>query len=116
MNGFVMLLIRGTTSPSMMGRFSSWCLIISTALPLNWMAVPSGGASTMCCGVLHGGLADLDPLADAHVGVLPREAVDADHLLAPVLLFGAPDLRDRGALALDLDDVARARASAPAGC
>jgi len=56
-------------------------------------------------GVLDRGLADLDPLADAHVGVLPREAVDADHFLAPVLLLGAPDLGDGISFAFNFDDV-----------
>ncbi len=58
-------------------------------------------------GVLDRGLADLDPLADAHVGVLPREAVDADHLLAPVPLLGTPDLRHRIPFAFNFYDVPR---------
>jgi hypothetical protein len=57
--------------------------------------------------VLHGGLPHFHPLADAYVSVLPGEAVDADHFLAPVLLLGTPYLGHGIALAFDLYDVPR---------
>ena len=49
---------------------------------------------------------DLDPFADADVGVLSGEPVDAHGISVPVLAVGAPDLRGGRVGALDLDDVA----------
>jgi len=51
-------------------------------------------------------LPDRHALADAHVGVLTGEAVDADRVRVPVLAVGAPDLGGGRLRALDLDDVA----------
>jgi len=59
-------------------------------------------------GLLGLGLPNLDAFADADVGVLAREAVDADGVRVPVLPVGTPHLRGSGFGTLDLDDVTRA--------
>jgi len=53
------------------------------------------------------GLSDRHPFADAHVGVLTGEAVDADGVRVPVLPVCTPDLRGSRVCTLDFDDVAR---------
>jgi len=56
-------------------------------------------------GVGEASLADLDPVAYAHAGILADEAVNPDIVLGPVLAIGSPDLGCGHPLALDLDDV-----------